>query len=132
MNVRAGSPAAGSRAIRHQDPSGLLRGPRTGGFEYGAPTGVVEEVTGRPAEPFDATVRRYLNQPIAQRTLGNRVRSFFNFMRVPFTPSFDVKGFEERQFQPPPPSPLFAMQDKQWKAEHGAMREVLTAPLKLS
>jgi len=101
---------------------------KQGAFEYGAPTGVVEEVTGRPAEPFDATVRRYLNQPFAQRTLGNRVRSFFNFMRVPFTPGFDVKGFEERQFQPPPPSPLFAMQDEQWKAEHGAMLEVLPVP----
>jgi uncharacterized protein YbjT (DUF2867 family) len=100
---------------------------KQGAFEYGAPNNVVEEVTGRPAEPFEVTVRRYLKQPFAQRTAGNRVRAFLNFIRVPVTPGFDVDGFEGQQFQPVPSVPLFAMQNERWKMEHGAVPGVLTA-----
>ena len=52
-------------------------------------------------------------------------------MHVPFTPGFDLKGFEEQQFQEAAPAPLCAMQNGRWQAEHVAMLEVLTAPLKM-
>jgi len=44
---------------------------KRGGFELGAPTTDVLDVTGRPAEDFETIARRYAAQPGNQRTVGN-------------------------------------------------------------
>jgi uncharacterized protein YbjT (DUF2867 family) len=93
---------------------------RQGAFEWGAPNQVVEEVTGQPAEDFETTVRRYAALPFARKTLPNRLRAFWNFNRVPFTPGYNLEQFERQQFHPVPPIPQFAMKDQRWQTEHHA------------
>ena len=57
---------------------------RQGAFAYQAPNDVVAELTGTPAEPFEATVARYAALPFASRTAANRRRVITDFLRVPF------------------------------------------------
>ena len=91
---------------------------RQGAFEYGAPTDVVREVTGRPAESFEATARSYLAQPDAQRTGAARRRVLAEFMLAPAWRGYDHTATEHRRGVSPPPGALYAMQDKAWKADH--------------
>lgn len=89
---------------------------KQGAFAFGAPTDTVEELTGRPAEDFETTTRRYAAMPFAQRTLANRFRAFANFVRVPFTRGYGLDRHEFEHFHPVPPNPLYAMEDNQWRA----------------
>ena len=91
---------------------------KNGAFEFGAPTDVVYEVTGKPAEDFETTVRRYAALPFAQKTFSNRLRAFVNFMRVPFSPGYDLDRYDREQGFPAPAQPRFALDDEQWKAQH--------------
>ncbi|ARV59603.1 transcriptional regulator [Nostocales cyanobacterium HT-58-2] len=90
---------------------------KQGAFEFGAPTNVVEELTGKPAEDFETTVRRYAALPFARKTFANRLRAFWNFNLVPFTPGYNLERFERQQFHPIPPVPQFAMNSERWQIE---------------
>ena len=92
---------------------------KQGAFEFGAPTNVVQELTGRPAEDFETTVRRYAALPFARKTFAKRLHAFVNFNLVPFTPGYNLKRFEREQFHPVLPLPQFAMGNDRWKVEHG-------------
>ena len=92
---------------------------KQGAFEFGAPTNVVQELTGRPAEDFETTARRYAALPFARKTFANRLRAVVNFNLVPFTPGYNLNRFEGEQFHPVPPLPQFAMSNDRWKVEHG-------------
>src|SRR5262249_6817313 len=59
---------------------------RQSAFELGAPTTDVQDLTGRPAEDFETIARRYAAQPRNQRTVGNRLREFAQFMIAPLSP----------------------------------------------
>jgi NAD(P)H dehydrogenase (quinone) len=48
---------------------------KQGAFALGAPTNDVLEVTGRPAEDFETTARRYTARPVPQRTFANWLRT---------------------------------------------------------
>ena len=89
-----------------------------GAFEFGAPTHVVEELTGRPAEDFETTARRYAAMPFAQKSFTNRLRAFVNFNRVPFSRGYDLDRLPLDQLHPVPPNPKFAMKNDRWKDEH--------------
>ncbi|MGA7933632.1 MAG: NmrA family NAD(P)-binding protein [Kovacikia sp.] len=91
---------------------------KQGAFEFGAPTNVVQEVTGQPAEDFETTVRRYVALPFARKTLANRLRAFVQFNLVPFTPGYNLDQFEREHFHPIPPAPQFVMSSDRWRAEH--------------
>ncbi len=93
---------------------------KQGAFEFGAPTQVVQALTGQPAEDFETTVRRYAALPFARKTVANRLRAFVNFNLVPFTPGYNLNRFEREQFHPVPPAPQFAMSSHRWQAEHGS------------
>ncbi|MFQ4138125.1 NmrA family NAD(P)-binding protein [Nodosilinea sp. PGN35] len=93
---------------------------KQGAFELGAPTDVVQTLTGQPPETFETTVRRYAALPFARRTFANRLRAFINFNRVPFTPGYNLDRFEREQFHPRPPVPQLAMGDLQWQASHSS------------
>src|SRR5215831_5393557 len=54
---------------------------KRGAFALSAPANDVLEVTGRPAEDFETTARRYAAQPEAQRNFGDWLRTFVDFMR---------------------------------------------------
>lgn len=89
-----------------------------GAFEFGAPTHVIEDLTGRPAEDFETTARRYAALPFARKTFANRLRAFVNFNRVPFSRGYDLDRFAIDQFHPVPPNPQFAMKNNRWKDGH--------------
>ena len=93
---------------------------RRGTFEFGGGTNdVVEELTGAPAEDFEATARRYAALPFARKTPANRLRAVVNFLRVPFHPGFDLDRYDREQNHPVPPRPRLALDDERWRAEHG-------------
>jgi uncharacterized protein YbjT (DUF2867 family) len=92
---------------------------KQGAFELGAPTNDVLEVTGHPAEDFEATVRRYAAAPLAQRTVGNFIRAFVEFMVTPLSPGYDLDRIDRQMKFSVPPKAMLAMQDDHWKAERG-------------
>ena len=91
-----------------------------GAFEFCAPTDDVLKVTGRPAEDFEVTAVRYAALPKAQRTLANRVRAWFGFLRTPLSFGFNNARYEREMGFKAPAQPLFAMQDEGWKRERMA------------
>lgn len=91
---------------------------KQGAFEFGAPNHVVEELTGQPPEDFETIVRRYAALPFARKTFANRLRAFVQFNLVPFTPGYNLNGFEREHFLPMLSAPQFVMGSDRWRAEH--------------
>ena len=98
---------------------------RQGAFAYGAPTKVVEDVTGRPAESFETTARRYLSQPDAQKTPAAFRKALTEFMLAPIWRGYDHEAYERREGLGRAHS-LYAMEDSAWKADH-AERDIRAA-----
>ena len=92
---------------------------KRGAFELGAPTTDVLEVTGRPAEDFETIVRRYAAQPRNQRSFGNWIREFAQFMIAPLSPGFNFDRYDRELRRPFPSLPQFAPEGKVWRSEHG-------------
>ena len=93
---------------------------KQGAFARSAPTNDVLEVTGRPAEDFETTARRYAARPDARRNFGNWLRTFFNFMRNPLSGGYNLERFDRELCFPKTPVPRLAMANENWKVEHGA------------
>jgi len=94
---------------------------KRGAFSFeGGVTQVMEELTGRPAESFETTTRRYAAMPFARQTFGNRLKAFVNFNITPFYPSYKIKAYERSLELPIPPKPLFCMEDERWKKSHAS------------
>ena len=91
---------------------------KRGAFELGAPTTDVPDVTGRPAEDFETISRRYAALPRNQRTFGNWLREFVQFMLAPLTPGFDFDRYDRELRRPFPSAPQFATDSKVWQREH--------------
>jgi uncharacterized protein YbjT (DUF2867 family) len=92
---------------------------RRGAFEVGAPTTDVLDVTGRPAEDFETIARRYAALPRNQRTLGNRLREFAEFLITPFSPGYNFERYDRELRHPFPSEPQFARESEVWRREHG-------------
>jgi NAD(P)H dehydrogenase (quinone) len=93
---------------------------RQGAFALGAPTNDVLEVTGRPAEDFETTARRYAARPEAQRNFSNWLRTFVKSMRTPLVPGYNPERLDRELHLPKPPAARLAMANEGWKVEHGA------------
>ena len=100
---------------------------KRGGFELGAPTADVLHVTGRSPEDFETIARRYAAQPRNQRTIGNWVREFAEFMISPVSPGFNFDRYDGELRRPFPFEPQSAPESKVWRREHG-----ITDPAKLA
>jgi uncharacterized protein YbjT (DUF2867 family) len=92
---------------------------KRGAFELGAPTTDVLDVTGRAPEDFETIARRYAAQPRNQRTLGNRLREFAQFMIAPLSPGFNFDRYDRELRRPFPSQPQVAPESKVWRHEHG-------------
>ena len=92
---------------------------KRGGFELGAPTTDVLDVTGRPAEDFETIARRYAALPQNRRTFGNWVRELAQFMTAPLTPGFNFDRYDRELRRPFPFEPQSAPESKVWRREHG-------------
>src|SRR5499427_397585 len=91
---------------------------KRGTFELGAPTSDVLDVTGRPAEDFETIARRYAALPRNQRTFGNWLREFAQFMLAPLSPGFNLDRYDRELRRPFPQEPQFATDSKVWQREH--------------
>ena len=97
---------------------------KSGAFEFeGGVTKVVEELTGTPAETFEATARRYAALPFARQTPGNRLRAFLNFNLTLFYPGYDLERLDRQLGFPVPPNPSLSMEDERWRQEHRRMMD---------
>jgi hypothetical protein len=105
---------------------------KQGAFEIGAPTTDVPDVTGRPAEDFETIARRYTVQPLNQRTLGNWLREFAQFMMAPLTPGFNFERYDRELRRPFPSAPRFAAESAIWRNEHDIADTIQpTAPVRI-
>ena len=89
-----------------------------GAFELGAPTTDVLDVTGQPPEDFETIARRYATLPRNQRTLGNWLREFAQFMIAPLSPGFNLDRYDRELRRPFPSQPQFATDSMVWRREH--------------
>jgi NAD(P)H dehydrogenase (quinone) len=92
---------------------------KQGAFALSAPTNDVLEVTGRPAEDFETTARRYAARPEAQRNFGNWLRTFVDIMRTPLSLGYNPERLDRELRFPMPPAPRLAMANERWRVEHG-------------
>ena len=98
---------------------------KQGAFSYeGGVTSVMEELTGKPAESFETTARRYAAMPFAQRTTANRIRALARFAITPLYPAYDIAAYERSIEAPIPRKPLHCMEDEDWKRTHAAQMSV--------
>jgi len=91
---------------------------KRGAFELGAPTNDVLDLTGRPAEDFETIARRYAAQPRNQRTFGNGVRQFAEFMMGPLSRGYNFERYDRELRRPFPSHPQFAPDSEVWRREH--------------
>jgi NAD(P)H dehydrogenase (quinone) len=73
---------------------------KRGAFELGAPTTDVLDVTGQPPEDFETIARRYAVLPGNQRTVGNWLRQFAQFMIAPLKPGFNFDRYDRELRSP--------------------------------
>jgi uncharacterized protein YbjT (DUF2867 family) len=92
-----------------------------GAFELGAPTTDVLDVTGRPAEDFETVARRYAAPFRNQRTFGNWLRAFAQFIFTPLSPGFNLDRYDRELRRPFPSQPRFATESEVWRREHDVM-----------
>ncbi|HWG20734.1 MAG TPA: hypothetical protein VG225_09400 [Terracidiphilus sp.] len=92
---------------------------KRGAFELGAPTTDVLDVTGRPAEDFETIARRYAALPRNQRTLGNWLREFVQFLIAPFSPGYNFDRYDRELRRPFSSDAQFAPESEVWRREHG-------------
>ena len=90
---------------------------RQGAFAFGAPTEVVREVTGHPAESFETTVRTYAARPEARRGGAAFRTALAEFMLAPLWRGYDHAAYERQLGLPSVDRPLYAMEDEAWKAD---------------
>lgn len=92
---------------------------KRGAFELGAPTTDVFDLTGQSPEDFETIARRYAAAlPRSQRTFGNWVREFAQFMIGPLSPGFRFDRYDRELRRPFPSEPQFAPDSKVWRREH--------------
>ena len=88
-------------------------------FAVGAPTDAVLQVTGHPAEDFEATVRRYVDHsPDAQRTLGSRPRALARLIKVIATPAPNLKRYARDHDDLALPHAALAIDSPSWQVDH--------------
>lgn len=92
---------------------------RQGAFELGAPNGVVEAMTGRPAERFETIAARYALRPEARRSAASLMRSWGAFLVTPMMPGFSLAELDRLNEAVRSERPRLAMADEGWLASHG-------------
>ena len=90
---------------------------RRGTFSFNAPTDHVEALTGRPAETFETTARRYAALPDLVDSVANRARTLADFARIGMRPSTNLDAFERNTGLPFPPVRRLAIDDERWLIE---------------
>jgi uncharacterized protein YbjT (DUF2867 family) len=105
---------------------------RRGAFASGAPNDHVQQVTGRPAESFEAVVRRLATHPRNQRSTANALREIARFIRTPLVRMPSLSGYLRGLHITAPPRPEYTDESATWQREHGlsglAIRQSFSQP----
>jgi uncharacterized protein YbjT (DUF2867 family) len=97
----------------------FLKDYQRGSFGVGAPTNVVLEVGGRPAEGFEAIVRRYIaGSALAKRSVSATARAAWNLIRATATSRPDLDAIAERQNLPAIAHASLAADSPTWLRSH--------------
>jgi uncharacterized protein YbjT (DUF2867 family) len=101
---------------------------KQGAFERGAPSDVVERLTGRPPESFATIAARYAARPEARGSAASMIAAWGRFLVTPFMPGYDLARFEDRPdaAAAAPAALRHAMADSGWIASHRSA--VLSGP----
>jgi len=94
-----------------------------GAFAVGAPTGHVEELTGRPSEDFESIARRYIADPDQIATgirAGTKVGALAFLARMLLTRAPDFDRWEDERLLPRIRSPQLAQDSEAWRRHAGA------------
>ena len=92
---------------------------RRGTFAINAPNNVVRDLTGQGAEDFETITRRVVaSSPKAVRTIGNKLKAIWNFLKVPFTFGTNPEAIERRAELVLLKSPTFDRDSQDWVESH--------------
>jgi NAD(P)H dehydrogenase (quinone) len=95
---------------------------KSGVFEFeGGVTDDLEYLTGRPAESFETTARRYAAMPFAHQSGANRAKAIAKFMVTPMLPGYNLRKLQRQWDMPVPVMPSVGIDDARWREEHSAM-----------
>ena len=91
---------------------------RGGAFAIGAPTDHVEQVTGRAAEEFEVTARRYLENPaLVHRSfkVGGKLGAIGMLLKTTLTRTPDLDAFDRRVLMPHIAGTELPQESSEWK-----------------
>jgi hypothetical protein len=71
-----------------------------------------------PAEDFETIARRHAALSRNQRTFGNWLREFAQFVIAPLGPGFNLDRYDRDLRSPFPSEPQFVLESKVWRREH--------------
>jgi hypothetical protein len=97
-----------------------------GAFAVGAPSGHVEDLTGRPSEDFESIARRYLADPdqiVPGLRAGTKLGALGFLARMVLTRAPDFDKWEEERLLPRIRSPQLAQDSEEWR-RHAAAKEL--------
>jgi len=98
---------------------------RGGTYAVGAPTDHVEKVTGHPAEDFEITTRRYIQNPefvIPNLKIGGKIDAALLMMKTMLTKAPDLDKWESERGYPLLKDSLLAHENEEWFANANQKR----------
>jgi len=107
---------------------------RGGTYAVGAPTDHVEQVTGRPAEDFEVTARRYIERPELVRPgleIGSKLGAFRLLLKTLTARTPDLDRWESERGYPRLADALLAHDSEEWRvpAEQGQLGVIEPSPV---
>ena len=92
---------------------------RRGAFAVGAPNDVVLELGGSKPEDFETITRRYVAaNPLARRSLANKLQAIGEFVKILLTRTPDLAAYERAQHHPLLTAPSYGLDHEQWRSPH--------------
>ncbi len=104
---------------------------RGGTYAVGAPTDHVEQVTGRPAEDFEITARRFVNNPELVWPgieIGSKLGAFRLMVKTMLTRAPDLDRWEAERGHPLLADPVLAHDSAEWRKAAQQQRLALLEP----
>lgn len=90
-----------------------------GGFAINAPTTIVQDIVGKPADDFETITRRYLkDNPMVKQSILNKFKTMGIMMKAMTTSKWKMEKFEKNQGFPLFKNMMSSNNSKEWESEH--------------